>query len=137
MKNTSKVVFLSGPMRGVLRSEGLGWRNKIKDILGPNFKILHAYRGREEKETFTDSRLAIIRDKNDISKSDIVIVNDTYSKVSMIGTAMEVFFAYSLNKVVIIFGEAHLNDYWLNFHSHVRVKSLEEACDIVTKFFVD
>lgn len=137
MENIHKIVFLSGPMRGVLRSEGLAWRNKIKNILGSNFKVLHAYRGREEKETFTDSRLAVIRDKSDILRSDIVIVNDTYPKASMIGTAMEVFFAHSLNKIVIIFGDAHLNDYWLDSHSHVRVKSLEEACDIVSKFFVD
>jgi nucleoside 2-deoxyribosyltransferase len=137
MTDINKKVFLSGPMRGVQRSEALAWRNKVKDILGSKFKVLHAYRGREEKETITDPRLAIIRDKNDILRSDIVIVNDTYPNASMIGTAMEVFFAHSLNKTIIVFGEAHLNDYWLDCHSHIRVKSLEEACGIVIKFFSD
>jgi len=132
-----KTVFLSGPMRGIPRSEGLAWRNKIKDILGKNFTVLHAYRGREEKESFTDPRGAVIRDKNDIFRSEIVIVNDTNPNASMIGTAMEVYLAHSLNKIVIIFGQAHVDDYWLNYHSHIRAKDLEEACDIVNKLFID
>lgn len=132
-----KTVFLSGPMRGIKRSEGLAWRNKAKEILEKNFIVLHAYRGREEKETFTDPRGAVIRDKNDISHSDIVIVNDTNPNASMIGTAMEVYLAHSLNKVVIIFGQGHIDDYWLNYHSHIRAKDLEEACEIVNKLFID
>jgi len=69
--------------------------------------------------------------------SDIVIVNDTDVAASMIGTAMEVIFAHSLNKVVILFGEGHLHDYFLNYHSHIRVKTQEEACDIVLRLFID
>lgn len=137
MGNNSRIVFLSGPMKGIPRVEGIVWRNKIKKLLEPNFKVLHAYRGREEKETFTDPRGAVIRDKNDIIRSDIIIVNDANPSASMIGTAMEVFMAHSLNKVVIIFGEAHLEDYWLNYHSHIRVKTLEEACDVVNNLFIE
>lgn len=130
-----KTVFLAGPMRGIVREEGLKWRNTIKDILGTKFKVIHAYRGREMKETFPDPRGAIIRDKNDIMNADIIIVNDTNPTASMIGTAMEVFFAHSLSKVVIIFGEAHPHDYWLNYHSHIRVKTMEEACEIINKLY--
>lgn len=133
-----KTVFLSGPMRNVDRKESMAWRNKAKTLLEPKFKVLHAYRGREIKGiTIPDPRGIIIRDKNDIMAADIVIVNDTYPSASMIGTAMEVFYAYSLSKVVIIFGEAHLEDYWLNHHSHIRVKTLEDACEIVNRFYGD
>lgn len=132
-----KTVFLSGPMRGVPRSEGIAWREKAKKLLGKNFNILHAYRGREKKETFPDPRAAVIRDKNDIKKADIIIVNDNYSNVSMIGTAMEVLYAYSMDKVIIVFGDGHKGDYWLDYHSHVRVKSLEEACKLVKTMFLE
>jgi hypothetical protein len=135
--DSPRIVFLSGPMRGIPRSEGLAWRNTAKELLEPRFKVLHAYRGREEKETFTDPRGAVIRDKSDIMRSEIVIVNDTNPDASMIGTAMEVFFAHSLNKIVILFGNGHPNDYWLNYHSHIRAQTLEEACDIVNKLFID
>lgn len=137
MENIHKIVFLSGPMRGIPRSEGLAWRNEVKEKIGKKFTVLHAYRGREDRETFTDPRGAVIRDKNDILRADIVLVNDTYPDASMIGTAMEVFMAHSLNKVVILFGQAHLNDYWLNYHSHIRAKDLNEACEIVSKLFCD
>jgi len=137
MDTNRRIVFLAGPMRGIPRPEGLAWRNEIKKLLEPQFKVLHAYRGREDKETFTDPRGAVIRDKSDVMRSDIVIVNDTSPNASMIGTAMEVFFAYSLNKTIIIFGEGHPSDYWLNYHCHIRVKALEEACDIVNRLFID
>lgn len=130
-----RTVFLCGPMRGILRAEGIAWRDEAKKFLGSKFKVLDAYRGREEKETFTDPRGAVIRDKNDIMRSDIVIVNDTNVNASMIGTAMEVIFAHDLNKVVVVFGEAHPNDYWLNYHLHIRTKSLQEACKIVKNLF--
>lgn len=129
------IIFLSGPMRGVPRAEGIAWRESARKLLGDGFLILHAYRGREEKETFPDPRLAVIRDKQDINRADVVIVNDSIPNASMIGTAMEVFYAHSLNKVVILFGDVHPKDYWLNYHSHTRVATLEEACELVKRMF--
>jgi len=122
-------------MRGIPRNEGIAWREKARKLLGKNFKVLHAYRGREEKETFPDPRGAVIRDKDDIKRAGIIIVNDTYQNASMIGTSMKVFYAYELNKIIIIYGNSHKEDYWLNYHSHIRVNSLEEACQLVRKMF--
>lgn len=123
-------------MRGISRADGIAWREKAKLLLGEDFVVLHAYRGREEKETFPDPRGAIIRDKQDIKRCDVMIVNDILD-ASMIGTSMEVFFAHSIDKPVIIFGCAHENDYWLDAHSHIRVETLEDACDLVRKLFRD
>jgi nucleoside 2-deoxyribosyltransferase len=132
-----KIIFLSGPMRGVDRKEAIAWREEIAQKLKGNYVVKHAYRGREEKETFPDPKGAIIRDKNDIQEANIIVVNDTYDNASMIGTAMEVLFAYQLNKPVIVFGKAHERDYWLNYHSHIRVDTLEEACEIIKTLFKD
>ncbi len=130
-----RTIFLCGPMRGIPRHEGIEWREKAVKMLEQDFQVLHAYRGREEKETFPDPRGAIIRDKQDIERSDILIVNDTFENASMIGTAMEVFIAHSKGKVVILFGDAHKADYWLNAHAHMRVSALEEACAIAVELF--
>ena len=124
-------------MRGIPREKGIAWRKKIQDVLGEDYQVLHAYRGREEKETMPHYKGAVIRDLNDVERSDIVIVNDTFPNASSIGTSMEVFYAYSLNKVVILFGKAHENDYWLNYHSHLRVENLEDACQVVINLFSD
>ncbi len=130
-----KQVFLSGPIRGITREESLNWRKKATEYLSGKFEVIHALRGREEKETFTDYRAAVIRDLNDIKNSDILLVNDTLLDCSMIGTSMEVFYAFQQNMPVIIFGNAHNKDYFLNYHTHLRVDTLKEACDILVKMF--
>lgn len=132
---SQKRVFLSGPMRGIPRAESLAWRTKAAELLAVNFDTVHALRGREEKETFSDPRTAVIRDLSDINSCDILLVNDTIVDCSMIGTAMEVFYAHGRNMPVIIFGRAHHADYWLNYHSHLRVDTLEEACNVLNRMF--
>ena len=130
-----KKIFLSGPIRGVPRKESLVWRNEAIKLLEQNFIVLHAFRGREEKETFTDPRAAVIRDLNDIKNADILLVNDTVENCSMIGTSMEIFFAFQQNIPIILFGNAHDKDYWLNYHIHLRTKDLIEACFVLNKMF--
>lgn len=128
-------IFLSGPMRGVVRSDALSWRKAAAELLKDHFEVRHAMRGREEKETFPDFRLAIIRDLQDITRSHAMLVNDTFEGVSMIGTAMEVFWACQQKIPVIVFGNAHKDDYWLNHHIHARSASLEEACLLLKTHF--
>lgn len=130
-----KKIFLSGPMRGVPREKSLGWRKEATKLLKKNFDLFHAFRGREKKETFTDPRAAVIRDLNEIKNADILLVNDTVENVSMIGTSMEVFFAFQQNKPIIVFGNAHEKDYWLNYHIHLRTKDLKEACEVLNSMF--
>lgn len=130
-----KTIFLSGPMRGLSREQSLGWRQEIENKLKDNFIILHALRGREEKETMPDPRGAVIRDKNDIIKADLVIVNDTFPNVSMVGTSMEILFAHSLNKPIIVFGEVNKGNYWYDYHIHVRLDNLDKTCDVVSELF--
>ncbi len=131
-----KTVFLSGPMRGLPREESLGWRKRATELLKDNFNVVHALRGREERETFTDPRIAVVRDLYDIKRSDVLLVNDTVENCTMIGTSMEVFFAFQETKPIIVFGNAHDKDYWLNYHIHLRMKNLEDACDVINKMFI-
>jgi nucleoside 2-deoxyribosyltransferase len=131
-----KQIFLSGPIKGISREESLTWRIKATEYLSKNFEVIHALRGREEKETFTDYKVAVIRDLSDIKNSDILLVNDTLENCSMIGTSMEVFYAFQQNKPVIVFGNAHNKDYFLNYHTHLRTNTLEEACDVLVKMFI-
>jgi hypothetical protein len=132
-----KIVFLSGPMRGVPRDQGLAWRQEATRLLQHHFKVLHSYRGREEKETFPDPRLAVIRDKNDIVRASAVLVNDTFPNAPMIGTSMEVLWANLHHKVIIVFGDAHRGNYFLDFHCHARVPTLQSACKLLNRMFTE
>ncbi|HRY27862.1 MAG TPA: hypothetical protein P5323_01865 [Candidatus Moranbacteria bacterium] len=131
-----KTVFLSGPMRGVSRDKSLEWRNDAKNKLVNVFNVIHALRGREKKETMPSQKSAVIRDLYDINHSDILLVNDTFENVSMIGTAMEIYVAYTSNMPVIVFGNAHKGDYWMDYHSHVRVETLDDACKVLKELFL-
>lgn len=122
-------------MRGIDRKLSLDWRIKASRMLSSKFVVVHAMRGRELKETFTDYRAAVARDLSDIKDSDILLVNDTVEDVSMIGTSMEIFFAHSFYIPVIIFGNAHNKDYWLNYHSHSRFTDMDEACKVLNSLF--
>ncbi len=132
-----KIVFLSGPMSRVPEDKALNWRKRAVELLSDKFTVKHAYRGREKKETFPDYRLAVIRDKYDVLHSDVLLVNDVDIGGSMIGTAMEILIAFQNNIPVIVFGDGHPNNYFLNYHSHVRCKTLEEACDLINNMFSD
>lgn len=130
-------VFLSGPIRGLPREDSLGWRKQAKKLLSSKAITTHALKGREEKETLPDPRIAIHRDKRDIRGADIVLVNDTFESASMIGTSMEVLYAFEQDKLVVVFGSAHSKDYWLNYHSHVRFENLEDACRFILEHYSD
>jgi len=130
-----KTVFLCGPMKGIPREIKLGWRLEAARLLSGKFDVVHAMRGREERETFSDPKAAVIRDLNDIKNADILLVNDLIDGCSMIGTSMEVFFAAQQNKPIIVFGDAHKDDYWLNYHTHLRVRTLNDACEILNRMF--
>lgn len=132
-----KKVFLCGPMRGVDRTESLKWRREAETLLKDNFIVKHAFRGREDHETFPDPKGPVIRDKQDVVDSDILIVNDTLNEASMIGTSMEILLAYNAGKTIIVFGDAHKGDYWLDYHSTMRVLDLESACKICKDLLYD
>lgn len=128
-------IFLSGAMRGVKRSEALRWREDATKKLLENFCVFNPYQGREEKETIPDPRLAIIRDKNQVLKSDVLLVNDSFENVPIIGTSMEILLAFQNNIPVIVFGSANIGNYFLDYHVHTRVDTLEEALSLINTFF--
>jgi len=130
-----KTIFLSGPIRGLERTDSLSWRNDAEAKLCKDFTVLNPLRNREEKGSFPFPKGIVIRDKSDILKSDIILVNDEFPTATMIGTAMEVIYAHQLDKVIILFGEGHDGDLWLEYHSHMRFKTMDEAIEFIIKMF--
>ncbi|RYN12819.1 hypothetical protein PG2022B_0917 [Bifidobacterium animalis subsp. animalis] len=90
-------------------------------------------RGRREEETLPSGRLAVARDLADVAKADVLLVSDIYSGVSMAGTAIEIHQAKSLGKIVIAFGKAHRNDYFLSYFIDYWFDSLEEAAAFIER----
>jgi nucleoside 2-deoxyribosyltransferase len=115
-------VYLCGPINGCTDSEAIDWREQVKyhfpSAIDP---MSRDYRGREQ----IDYREIVDLDKRDVREADVILVN--YSKPS-VGTAMEVFYAWTLGKPVLVWcAENAVISPWLRYHSTSIVHSLEQV----------
>jgi nucleoside 2-deoxyribosyltransferase len=87
------------------------------------------YRGRE----IDDYREIVDLDKRDIRETDLLIVLYTQPSV---GTSMEVFFAWTLGKPVIVINESSKPvSPWLRYHSTALVRTKEMALEKIKEWF--
>ena len=119
------IVYLCGPINGCTDAEATNWREAFKEVwdgdtLDP---MRRDYRGVEQ----VAYREIVDLDKCDVRRSDVILVN--YSKPS-VGTSMEVFYAHSIGKPVVVWcrGGEVLSP-WMVYHSTSIVHSLEEAVE--------
>ena len=121
-------IYLAGPINGCSDSEAITWRQWFKeeslrdievDFIDP---MKRDYRGKE----LSHYREIVDLDKIDIRNADVIVV--MYVKPS-VGTSMEVFYAWTLGKPVIIINESKSKlSPWLIYHSTTIVTS-KEACE--------
>lgn len=115
--------YLCGGINGLSDSECRDWRNTAKSLLLTDTldPMRRDYRGREDE--FSDE--IVEYDLGDIDKSEFVLVNAT--KPSW-GTAMEVFYANRICRVVIGFtGDSPISP-WLKYHCELYA-NLEAAIE--------
>lgn len=115
-------VYLCGPINGCTDEEAKDWREAAKrhfpQAIDP---MKRDYRGRED----VAYREIVDLDKRDVRAADAVLVN--YVKPS-VGTSMEVFFAWTMGKPVIVWcaPDASISP-WLRYHSTALVTSFDDA----------
>lgn len=114
--------YLCGPINGCTDEECQDWRNEAKEWFPDSIDPMKRdYRGVEA----TAYREIVDLDKRDVRESDLILVN--YVKPS-VGTSMEVFFAWTIGKPVIVWCDAEANiSPWLRYHSTAIVHSFEDA----------
>lgn len=120
-------VYLAGPIHGREDCEVIEWREQATLILekvGIEVRnpLDRDFRGREI-ECINE---IVLLDKRDIRKSDAVLV--WWDGTASVGTSMEVFFAHSIDKPIVL-----LNYYglpmspWLTYHRTVEFGSVTDA----------
>ena len=147
-KTTS--VYLAGPISGEGYTEATNWRNDITEKLRPIecFSPLRFKSYLDKGTTIRDQYDKVLdgpdfvlstqkgimtRDYFDCNRADLIFVNLLGAKKVSIGTAMEIAWAYSLHKPVVVAMEDEGN-----IHEHAmlkeaigfRVTTLEQAVKV-------
>ena len=124
----SLLPYLCGPINGCTDDEAMTWHAAVREFF-PNSidPMVRDYRGVER----ACYREIVELDKQDVRNCDVVVVN--YVKPS-VGTAMEVFYAHSIGKPIILWcaegAEPSLSP-WLRYHATCIVLSLEGAVEAI------
>ena len=124
-------VYLAGAINGKSDEECNGWRSAAKRLLGSSFSVrdpmARDYRGREDESV----REIVEGDLADIRECRYVLVN---ASAPSWGTAMEVFYAWSIGKRVVAFTPSDRISPWLRWHTHSIYESVERACVAILNF---
>jgi nucleoside 2-deoxyribosyltransferase len=115
-------VYLCGPINGCTDAECNDWRAEVKRHFPAAVDPMKRdYRGKEAESY----REIVDLDKRDVRNVDVLLVN--YVKPS-VGTAMEVFYAWTLGKPIIVLCAADASiSPWLRYHSTSFVHSVADA----------
>lgn len=144
-KTTYKgTVYLSGPITGQTYEDArFGWRTTLAAQLEPGIKVLSPMRheghlaeiqGGLEKHYpdhfFSGSKIIFEKDRLDIKRSDIVLVNLLGATRVSIGTVSEIGMAYEQGKqiILVIEDEGNIHDHpFVTVPAALRLNNLDEA----------
>lgn len=118
--------YLAGPINGCTDAECNDWREELErefpQAINP---MVRDYRGKEAESY----REIVDLDKRDVRNCDVVVVNYVQPSV---GTSMEVFYAWTIGKPVIVWcDESTLISPWLRYHSTCFRHSLADVVEAV------
>jgi len=130
----TKTIYLAGGIKDLSLKEQTEWRNETIKQLYPRFNILNPMRRNFRNNEFQSQNEIVSLDKDDIIKSDILLVNGT--KPSW-GTAMEIMFAFIKHKIIITFTGKKFKETspWVAFHSTRICETMDEAIKYIQNNF--
>lgn len=126
-------IYLCGPINGCTDDDAASWREWFKrnDDLQCVDPMRRDYRGGE----LENYREIVELDKIDIQNSDAIVVMYKHQSV---GTSMEILFAWSIGKPVILIDECSGTiSPWLRYHATSIVRSKEKALEKIKEWFYD
>jgi nucleoside 2-deoxyribosyltransferase len=132
-------IYLCGPINGCTDDEAMTWRDWFKqqpeDLCNPDELLWvdpmkRDYRGRESE----DYREIVDLDKRDVREVDVLVVMYTQPSV---GTSMEIFYAWTIGKPVIVINESNKPiSPWLRYHATAIVRTKELALEKVKEWLL-
>lgn len=120
-----KTVYLCGAIDAVTTEYAKGWRQTAKaELTKAGFTVIDPT---DDMHHSLTTETVVRKDLASVEASDILLVEMNNHNGAYIGTSMEIRKAWEWGKRIIVWGEANLFSYFLNFHQTVRLRTLEEA----------
>jgi len=140
------LLYCAGPISGVSYGESTDWRQYVAGKLPPQIIAVSPMRGKQylegekkvkdsyEEHPLSSKKGITCRDRMDVNRCDMILVNFLGAKKVSIGSVMEIAWADAWRKPIIVVMEED------NIHSHAMllevsgfvVRSLDEAITIAT-----
>jgi nucleoside 2-deoxyribosyltransferase len=130
----AKTVYLAGSIyRRRSLSEANKWRLYAKEKLeAAGYDVINPLDGKRDGIEY-DAHEIVRDDLAAIRRSHVLLVEMDNPRLPYIGTSMEIFFASTYGKTVILWGRANKKSYWLRAHAHRWFRSLDEAIEHLRK----
>ena len=122
-----KLIYLAGPINGKTDEECRAWREQMrtrfakKNIMTVS-PLWNDYRGVE----LENAEKLVNKDKDWIMTCDTLVA---FCEEPSFGTAMEIYFAWTLHKQIIVVSSRESP--WLHYHADVVVDNLDKVLDLV------
>jgi nucleoside 2-deoxyribosyltransferase len=140
------LLYCAGPILGTSYEESAKWRKYVAKKLPPYIKAVSPLRGKNyligetnmqhsHEDMPLSSRKGIVcRDRMDVMRADMILVNFLGAKKVSIGTVMEIAWADALRKPIVLVMRGN------NVHSHSMIEEvsgfivpdLDQAISVVT-----
>ncbi len=138
-------VYIAGAMSGLTYEEANAWRIELVNMLLSHFEIMSPMRG-QPKTGFEnacagecDHRFEMVRDINDIQRSDVVVARFALNELRSFGTAIELGICIPLHKPVIFVIDRNdklmQHPFLIAFPLGIITHSLEDAADYLFSMF--
>lgn len=127
-------VYLAGPMKGRSVESATGWREELRALLAPEIVCYSPMRqvaecagsnGRVEASyahhVLHNQKSLTTRDRLDVMRADLVIVNVLGAEVVSIGTCIEVGWADAFRVPIVLIDDTD-GTTWMSTHAHPMLR---------------
>lgn len=150
LMNDTYYVYLAGPILGISYGNATEWREYVKRLFPPNIVCLSPMRNKQYliRESIIDKKEYLdplstpkginTRDRNDVIRCDVMLVNFLGAKIPSLGTAIEFGWADMLRKPIVV----AMTENDVHYHKMIRdlagyiFPTLEESVDMVQKILL-
>ena len=125
-----KTIYLAGAIEKVSWEQATAWRNLTQEFLSEadQYYVINPLENKTKVDKYNYNPTTIVtNDLNNVSKADILIVENHFPSIPRWGTAMEVAYAYYNvpNKPdILVWGQENLG-YFLKYHATHHWQTLE------------